>query len=93
MAEGVSVGFENETDNVKADMQASLMDLTAKMKATVSTETVTFFNEGRTVPLSAESKVNQNSGIVQNVTIVNPERSPVENARALKKVGRDLMGV
>lgn len=93
MAEGVSVGFENETDNVKADMQASLMDLTAKMKATVSTETATFFNEGRTVPSSAESKVNQNSGIVQNVTIFNPERSPVENARALKKVGRDLMGV
>lgn len=93
MAEGVGVGFENETDDVKADMQASLMDLTAKMKATVSAETSTFFNEGRTVPSSAESKVNQNSGIVQNVTIVNPERSPVENARALKKVGRDLMGV
>lgn len=38
MAEGVGVGFENETDNVKADMQASLTNLTAKMRATVEFE-------------------------------------------------------
>ncbi len=33
---------------------------------------------------------NNDNGITQNVTIVNPERTPSENARALKKVGRDL---
>lgn len=38
MAEGVSVGFENETDNVKKDMESSLLELTNKMKATVNVE-------------------------------------------------------
>lgn len=33
---------------------------------------------------------NRQEGITQNVTIVSPERTPAENARALKKVGRKL---
>ncbi len=42
MAEGVSVGFENETDNVKRDMELSLLDMTNKMKATVEYEQSNF---------------------------------------------------
>ena len=46
MAEGVGVGFEQETDNVKQDMQTSLTDLTAKMKATVEYEQSQFNPSG-----------------------------------------------
>lgn len=42
MAEGVGVGFENETDNVKRDMELSLLDMTNKMKATVEYEQSNF---------------------------------------------------
>ena len=34
---------------------------------------------------------NNDNGITQNVTIVNPERTPSENARALRKVGREIV--
>ena len=92
MAEGVGVGFENETDNVKADMQSSLSDLVAKMRATVEVETTdqSIAKTFRT-PEYAENDNVTKGGLVQNVTIVNPERTPAENARALKKVGRDLI--
>ncbi|MHB7978929.1 phage tail tape measure protein [Clostridium sporogenes] len=39
MAQGVGVGFENETDNIKRSMQKDLSNLTAKMKTTVDLET------------------------------------------------------
>lgn len=92
LAEGVGVGFENETDNVKADMQSSLSDLVAKMRATVEVETTdqSIAKTFRT-PEYAENDNVTKGGLVQNVTIVNPERTPAENARALKKVGRDLI--
>ena len=48
MAEGVGVGFEQETDNVKQDMQTSLTDLTAKMKATVEYEQSNYIPTGAT---------------------------------------------
>ncbi len=38
MAEGVGVGFEQESDNVKKDIESSLLELTNKMKATVDIE-------------------------------------------------------
>ena len=39
MAEGVGVGFEDETDNVRKSMERDLSDLVAKMSATVDYET------------------------------------------------------
>ncbi|MCW6086955.1 MULTISPECIES: phage tail tape measure protein [Clostridium] len=39
MAQGVGVGFENETENIKRSMQKDLSSLTAKMKTTVDFET------------------------------------------------------
>ena len=38
MAEGVGVGFEQESDNGKKDIESSLFELTNKMKATVDIE-------------------------------------------------------
>lgn len=94
MAQGVGVGFEDESDNLQNDMQNSISDLTAKMRATVDYETA---NTTAKVVASSNYKDNSQSvtnnndnGVTQNVTIVNPERTPSENARALKKVGRDL---
>lgn len=39
MAQGVGVGFENESKNIQSDMKDSLTELTAKMQATVNCET------------------------------------------------------
>ncbi|WP_434302705.1 phage tail tape measure protein [Clostridium botulinum] len=39
MAQGVGIGFENETDNIKRSMQKDLSNLTTKMKTTVDFET------------------------------------------------------
>lgn len=39
MAEGVGVGFEDESDNVRKSMERDLSDLVAKMKGTVDYET------------------------------------------------------
>lgn len=39
MAQGVGIGFEDETQNIQKDMQGNLSELTAKMQATVDYET------------------------------------------------------
>lgn len=44
MAQGVGVGFESESENIKKDMQSSVEGITAKMKATVVAE------QSRSVP-------------------------------------------
>ncbi len=38
MAEGVSVGFDQESENVEKDIQSNLEDLTAQMRHTVELE-------------------------------------------------------
>lgn len=69
-------------------------DLVSKMKASVDYETAktsTAMTSGVFGKLTSNNVINNNdNGITQNVTIVNPQRTPSENARALKKVGRDL---
>lgn len=91
MAQGVGVGFEDETKNVKSDMSRSLQDLVYEMQNTVDYEAgrISAMNSNRN-GFSESTVTNNDNGITQNVTIVNPERTPSENARALKKVGRDL---
>lgn len=93
MAQGVGVGFEDEADNVQKSIEEDFKRMASKMQlavdynmARVSTSIV-----GRNGYKGQSSVVNNNdNGVTQNVTIVNPERTPSENARALKKVGRDL---
>ncbi len=93
MAQGVGVGFEDEADNVQKSIEEDFKRMASKMQlavdynmARVSTSIVARKGYGN------QSNVinNNDNGVTQNVTIVNPERTPSENARALKKVGRDL---
>ncbi|GAA0774610.1 hypothetical protein GCM10008908_24750 [Clostridium subterminale] len=93
MAQGVGVGFEDEADNVQKSMEKEFNRMAGKMQLAVD------YNMARTTAsivgrngYRGQSNVinNNDNGVTQNVTIVNPERTPSENARALKRVGRDL---
>ncbi|MBE1302941.1 phage tail tape measure protein [Clostridium botulinum] len=93
MAQGVGVGFSEETKNIKRSMKKDLSNLTAKMQATVDYET------GKTSRSMTASKrtinntktINNNdNGVTQINNIYQPVKSPSETARALKRVGRDL---
>ncbi|WP_346935305.1 hypothetical protein [Clostridium sp.] len=93
MAQGVGVGFEDEADNVQKSMEKEFNKMAGKMQLAVdynmaSTSASIFARKGFNLPSNVVN--NNDNGITQNVTIVNPERTPSENARALKKVGRDL---
>lgn len=93
MAQGVGVGFEDEADNVQKSIEKDFKRMASKMQATVdynmaSTTAGIVASRGYRTPQSVTN--NNDNGVTQNVTIVNPERTPSENARALKKVGRDL---
>lgn len=93
MAQGVGVGFEDETENIKKDMKESLRNLTDKMRYTVDYETAKASKN-----ITAKNNPNGNStitnnndnGVTQHININQPVKSPAETARALKKVGRDL---
>lgn len=93
LVRGIGVGVDLETPNLQKDIDSNMSDLVAKMKGTVDYETA------KTSAIVAGSRINNttntithnDNGITQNVTIVNPERTPSENARALKKAGRDLV--
>lgn len=95
MAQGVGVGFEEESKNIEKSMQKDFSNLVSKMQATVNFETSKTSRKmisGANKVINTSTVTNNNdNGITQNVTIVNPERTPAENARALKKVGRDLV--
>ncbi len=101
--EGVAVGIDKGMPEVEQNVKdnfgnlvtdVNLSDLTAKMTATVNYETAktsSAMTAGVTKSVSNNTVTNNNNnGVTQNVTIVNPERTPSENARALRKVGREL---
>ena len=93
LAQGIGVGVDVETPNLQKDIEANMSDLVTKMQSTVDYETAmttarVASNSYRNTPSSVTN--NNNNGVTQNVTIVNPERTPSENARALRKVGREL---
>ncbi len=93
MAQGVGVGFEDEADNVQKSIEKDFKRMAGKMQLAVdyNMARTTASIVGRNGYRGQSNVVNNNdNGITQNVTIVNPERTPSENARALKKVGRDL---
>jgi phage-related protein len=94
MAQGVGVGFEDEADNVQKSMEKDFNRMASKMQLAIDynmASTTAGIVASRNYRNPQQSVTNNNdNGITQNVTIVNPERTPSENARALKKVGRDL---
>lgn len=101
MAQGVGVGFEDEASRVEKDIRKNLSDIVSNINiGEVSAKlTAAVYGEQARMSAAINSRANNattnnvitnDNGITQNVTIVNPERTPSENARALKKVGRDL---
>ncbi len=93
MAQGVGVGFEDEAENVQKSIEKDFKRMAGKMQLAVdyNMASTTASIVGRNGYRGQSNVINNNdNGITQNVTIVNPERTPSENARALKKVGRDL---
>lgn len=97
LVKGIGVGVDIETPNLNKDIDKNMSNLTAKMKSTVDFETarttasvVAQNNFSIAKDNTGVVTTTNNNGVTQNVTIVNPTRTPSENARALKKVGRDL---
>jgi len=101
MAQGVGVGFEDEASRVEKDIRKNLSDIVSNINiGEVSAKlTAAVYGEQARMSAAINSRANNattnnvitnDNGVTQHVTIVNPERTPSENARALKKVGRDL---
>lgn len=89
---GIGNGLEYEAPNLYDNAK----NIINKLKLTVEHETsktssgIVAQSAYNTSKEGTQSIVNNDNGVTQHVTIVNPERTPSENARALKKVGRDL---
>lgn len=101
MAQGVGVGFEDEASRVEKDIRKNLSNIVSNINIDEVSAKLTAAVYGEQARMSAvvnsrsnnantNNVITNDNGITQNVTIVNPERTPSENARALKKVGRDL---
>ncbi|HAR84909.1 MAG TPA: phage tail tape measure protein [Clostridium sp.] len=101
MAQGVGVGFESETSRVEKDIRKNLADIVSNINIDEVSAKLTAAVYGEQARMSAainsranntttNNVITNDNGVTQNVTIVNPQRTPSENARALKKVGRDL---
>ena len=92
MAQGVGVGFENESDNLEKSMNKNLNDIVAKMQATVSMERLRAVPTGVTsINNTSHSNItNNDNGVTQNITFNNPVKTPSEVVRQIRKVGREL---
>lgn len=83
---GIGVGIEDGMPELNRDVDKEMSALTRKMKATVDFE---ISQTGLKVGASGVGGISKNivnnnrndNGVTQNVTIVNPERTPSENAR------------
>lgn len=92
MAQGVGVGFENESDNLEKSINKNLNNIVAKMQATVSMERLRAVPTGVTsINNTSHSNItNNDNGVTQNITFNNPVKTPSEVARQIRKVGREL---
>ena len=91
MAQGVGVGFENESDNLEKSMNKNLSDIVTKMKATVSMERLRAVPTGVTsINNTSHSNITNDNGVTQHITFNNPVKTPSEVARQIRKVGREL---
>lgn len=91
MAQGVGVGFENESNNLEKSMNKNLSDIVTKMKATVSMERLRAVPTGVTsINNTSHSNITNDNGVTQHITFNNPVKTPSEVARQIRKVGREL---
>lgn len=95
VAEGFGVGFENEFSGVEQDINSEFNSFVDSINLTALVDVTAHdlggsvaFGNSFTESIGVVSPGDNN--ITQNVTIVNPTRTPYENARELKKVWRDL---
>ena len=87
---GIGVGVDVETPNLKKDLEANMGELIYSMSSTVDREASSYGAIG--LGGATDSKtINNDNGITQNITIVSPERTPSENARAIKQMSRRLV--
>ena len=92
IVKGIGVGMDKESPELNKLAVGNMEDLYRELRGTVDIETAkTTASMVGSTNINTSKVVNNDNGITQNVTIVNPERSPSENARALKKAGRDLV--
>lgn len=89
---GIGVGVEMETPDLQDKIDNNLGELYSGLRMAVDAETAktSAMVAGGRINNATNTITHNDNGITQNVTIVNPERTPSENARALKKAGRDL---
>ncbi|MCI5630189.1 MAG: phage tail protein [Clostridium sp.] len=92
IVKGIGVGFDKESPELNKLAVGNMEDLYDSLRGTVDVETAktTAAITSSNYSYNNNKTTNNDNGITQNVTIVNPERTPSENARALKKAGRDL---
>lgn len=95
VAEGFGVGFEDEFSDVEQDINSEFNSFVDSINLTALVDVTAHdlggsvaFGNSFTESIGVVSPGDNN--ITQNVTIVNPTRTPSENARELKKVWRDL---
>ena len=95
VAEGFGVGFEDEFSDVEQDINSEFNSFVDSINLTALVDVTSHdlggsvaFGNSFTESIGVVSPGDNN--ITQNVTIVNPTRTPSENARELKKVWRDL---
>lgn len=94
LALGVGVGIEEEMPELSRDIDREMAKLTNRMKATVELETNkagTVITADKSSGTSKDIVNNNDNGITQHLTIVSPENTPSENARQIKKAGRELL--
>lgn len=89
MAQGVGVGFEDETQNIQNSMQDNLSNLTAKMQASVDYETT------KTTSIVAAQNNQQVSDLTENIDTGIPEGSVfiLKNELDGKVIGESVYSV
>lgn len=92
IVKGIGVGFDKESPELNKLAVGNMEDLYDSLRGTVDVETAktTAAITSSNYSYNNNKTTNNDNRVTQNVTIVNPERTPSENARALKKAGRDL---
>lgn len=94
LIKGISVGIDVESPNLISNAEVSMQDLVSRMKSAVEFESIKMIGniEGLSRYTGTLSSIvnNNDNGIVQNITITQPVKSPSETARAIRRAGREL---
>lgn len=94
LVRGIGVGIDIEYVNLAADVKKDMENLTALMEDTVKFQSLDMSGSVAGITgyrdLGSSIVNNNDNGIVQNITITQPVKSPSEIARAIRRAGREL---